>query len=49
MSPEITPVGVFVGGKPDQFCSVVAWSVLGFQKVVPMRRIKLLNPVQSIL
>ena len=29
MSPEITPVGVFVGGKPDQFCSVVAWSVLG--------------------
>ena len=32
MSPEITPVGVFVGGKLDQFCSIVAWSVLGISE-----------------
>ena len=30
--PEITPVGVLVGGKLDQFCSIVAWSVLGISE-----------------
>ena len=32
MSPEIAPVGACVGGKPDQFCSIVARSVLGISE-----------------